>query len=72
MEKNERNRVELEINQILTSIFDDTRDNCLVTATILDAVVKDIEETADKDFNDCDIKIAVGRVLKDRLGVIEF
>lgn len=72
MGKYERKGVELEINQILTSIFDDARDNCVVTATIIDDVIKDIEETADKDFNDCDIKIAVGRVLKNRLGVVEF
>ena len=58
-------------NDLLSSIFTDDYDNALVTTTIIDDVITDIDETADKNFNDSDVRIAVARVLKRRLGVID-
>ena len=34
-----------------------------IIANVLDDVIQDIEETADEDFNDSDVSIALGRVL---------
>ena len=72
MIQEEQNFLKGTINSILSSIFEDDYDNTIVTATIFDEVLQDIEETADKHFNDSDVRIAVARVLKKRLGVVEF
>ena len=32
-------------------------------------IIRDIEETADKEFNDSDIRIAIRRTLFNRLGI---
>lgn len=40
-----------------------------IVDNIIDDVIDDIKETADKDFNEDDIRLAVGRVLFDRLGI---
>ena len=70
-EKEDKNYIRGIVNMILSSIFTDEYDNELVTTTIIDEVIEDIEETADEHFNDSDVRIAVARVLKNRLGVIE-
>ena len=36
---------------------------------IIDDVIEDVELTADKEWNEDDIKLAVGRVICDRLGI---
>ena len=51
--------------------FMDHGDASLITESILDDVIQDIEECADEEFNDCDIDNAVTRVLKKRLGIEE-
>ena len=37
--------------------------------SIFEDVVCDIEECADKDWNDDDMRLAIGRVLCERLGI---
>lgn len=44
-------------------------DTTRVIDLILEDVVKDIEDTADEEFNLSDINIALARVLKARLGI---
>lgn len=71
MQKEYKKFVRGIVNIILSSIFTDESENQSVTDTIIDDVVQDIEECADEDFNDSDVRIAVARVLKNRLGVEE-
>lgn len=49
--------------------FMDSIDASAISEKIYYRVVQDITETADKDFNDGDIDIAIIRVLKESLGV---
>lgn len=57
----------------LSAIFSDNWDVAKVKASILDDVIKDIDETADWSNLDMDevvtddINIAIARVLKDRI-----
>lgn len=55
-------------NGILQRLFE-SYDAERITENILEDVIADIKETADEDFNDVDIEIAVQRVLLDRLGI---
>ena len=71
MIQEEQNFLRGTIQSILSSIFEDDYDNEIVTATIFDEVLQDIEETADEHFNDSDVRIAIARVLKKRLGIWE-
>ena len=71
MQKEDKKYVRGIVNIILSSIFTDESENQSVTDTIIDDVVQDIEECADEHFNDSDVRIAVARVLKNRLGVEE-
>ena len=54
---------------LLCRIFTDATECLLVTNELADEVVEDIEETADKDFNDSDIRIALARVLQKRIDI---
>ncbi len=36
---------------------------------LLDDIIKDIEESADEDFNDDDVRIAIRRTLFEKLGI---
>lgn len=54
---------------LLGRIFTDATECLQVTNELADEVVEDIEETADKDFNDSDIRIALARVLQKRIGI---
>ena len=71
MIQEEQNFLRGTIQSILSSIFEDDYDNEIVTASIFDEVLQDIEETADEHFNDSDVRIAIARVLKKRLGIWE-
>lgn len=39
----------------------------IISDSIVLSVAKDISETADTDFNDSDVRLAIGRVLLNRL-----
>ena len=71
MIQEEQNFLRGTIQSILSSIFEDDYDNEIVTTSIFDEVLQDIEETADEHFNDSDVSIAIARVLKKRLGIWE-
>ena len=40
-----------------------------IAESILEDVKEDIDCSADKDFNEDDMRLAIGRVLMDRLGI---
>lgn len=42
-----------------------------VANDIVLGVANDISETADRDFNDSDVRLAIGRVLVKKLGIKE-
>ena len=44
-------------------IFADSREANTLAERLTEPVAEDIEESADKNFNDCDIDIALVRVL---------
>ena len=71
MIQEEQNFLRGTIQSNLSGIFEDDYDNEIVTASIFDEVLQDIEETADEHFNDSDVRIAIARVLKKRLGIWE-
>jgi len=61
--------IELLTKAMLGHLFYDDYECASVSNLILDDVVEDIEETADEDFNDADVRIAICRVLMKRLGI---
>lgn len=68
--KNEEEEKENVVNHLYTlcqNIFSDDSDIYEFINLIIDDVIDDIHETADEDFNDTDIKIAFGRVLKSNM-----
>lgn len=58
------NKLELFLRQSISSDY--TRS---IAESILEDVKEDIECSADEDFNEDDIRLAIGRVLMDRLGI---
>ena len=50
------------LTKTLSTLFDFSVARDIAEAVLLDVVI-DIEETADENFNDSDINIALGRVL---------
>lgn len=50
-------------------LFGDVTDAIDIAEEIQDDVVRDIVETADEDFNDSDVRIAIVRALRQRLGI---
>ena len=51
-------------------LFMDSNDANLISESILEDVVRDVEECADpKYWNSIDVDIAITRVLKERLGI---
>ena len=58
------NILELFLRQSISSDY--TRS---IAESILEDVKEDIECSADEDFNEDDIRLAIGRVLMDRLGI---
>lgn len=61
--------IELLTKAILGHLFYDDYECASVSDLILDDVVNDVKETADGDFNDADVRIAICRVLMKRLGI---
>lgn len=51
--------------------FADARDAETLADRLVPDMVKDLKETADKNFNDCDINIALVRALKNYLDIEE-
>jgi hypothetical protein len=55
--------------KILSNIFTETEYKNIVYGIIIDDVVRDVEECADKEFNDSDISLAVQRTLMKALNL---
>ena len=71
MNEVQRENVREFVSVVLCGVFTDPLDLNNVTDTILDEVITDIEETADEDFNGSDVRIAIVRVLKKKIGIDE-
>lgn len=70
MNKDDKKFVKSTTFRILSQVFEDGRDAENICDDILDDVIDDIEETADpENWHDGDIRIAIARVLKQRLGM---
>lgn len=54
-------------NMLRKSISDDYVND--ITMKILPDVIDDVECCADEDYNEDDIKLAIGRVLCDKMGI---
>ena len=68
MDNGARASVASIVRRILSQIFTDNWYMELVYGIIIDDVIRDIDDTADVDFNDSDISIAVQRTLMKALG----
>lgn len=55
------------IDNSLRDIFPDSFDKDLVVNSIFGEVVEDVAQTADEEFNNSDIDMAIARVLKARI-----
>ena len=51
----------------LSAVFSDAQERMEVIEWALPQVITDIEETADENFNDSDIRIALARVLYNKI-----
>lgn len=68
IEEEEKTTVEQHLYSLFTKLYDiDDYDVWEMINSIIDDVIDDIHETASEDFNNDDIEIAFGRVLKKRL-----
>lgn len=68
IEEEEKENVEQHLYCLFEkSYYIDDNDIWEMINNIIDDVIDDIHETASEDFNDTDIEIAFGRVLKKRL-----
>lgn len=54
-------------NMLRKSISDDYVGS--ITTMIIDDIIDDIETSADDNYNTDDVKLAIGRVLMNRLGI---
>lgn len=61
--------VRYSVETIVGHFTDDYYDRKKIVDSVLNDVVKDICECADKSFNDSDVRLAFVRVLKSRLGI---
>lgn len=63
-----RTTATLEVEKLLRkSISDDYVGT--ITREIIEDVIEDIETSADVEYNEDDIKLAIGRVLIERMGL---
>lgn len=68
IEEEEKENVEQHLYGLFENFYTiDDSDVWEIISNIIDDVIDDIHETASEDFNDTDIEIAFGRVLKKRL-----
>ena len=68
IEEEEKENVEQHLYGLFENFYTiDDSDVWEMINNIIDDVIEDIHETASEDFNDTDIEIAFGRVLKKRL-----
>jgi hypothetical protein len=69
MDLNNRWYINVTTHKILSNIFTETEYKNIVYGIIIDDVVRDVEECADKEFNDSDISLAVQRTLMKALNL---
>lgn len=69
MDLDNRWYIKVTTHKILSNIFTETEYRNIVYGIIIDDVVRDVEECADKEFNDSDISLAVQRTLMKALNL---
>lgn len=69
MDLDKRWYINVTTHKILSNIFTETEYRNIVYGIIIDDVVRDVEECADKEFNDSDISLAVQRTLMKALNL---
>jgi hypothetical protein len=69
MDLDNRWYINVTTHKILSNIFTETEYKNIVYGIIIDDVVRDVEECADKEFNDSDISLAVQRTLMKALNL---
>jgi hypothetical protein len=69
MDLDNRWYINVTTHKILSNIFTETEYRNIVYGIIIDDVVRDVEECADKEFNDSDISLAVQRTLMKALNL---
>lgn len=69
MDLDNRWYINVTTHKILSNIFTETEYRNIVYGIIIDDVVRDVKECADKEFNDSDISLAVQRTLMKALNL---
>ena len=69
MNKHSRLSASIVVKQYLSQLFTETEYMELVYGIIIDDVIRDIEECADKEFNNSDVSLAVQRALMKALNI---
>lgn len=69
MNRHSRLSASIVVKQYLSQLFTDTEYMELVYGIIIDDVIRDIEESADADFNYSDISLAVQRTILQKMGI---
>ena len=67
MNNNERESVRAIVDEQLMFVISDAYERREVVSTLLPEIIKDVEETADEEFNDSDVSIALSRVLYKKI-----
>lgn len=67
MNNNERESVRAIVDEQLMFVVSDAYERREVVSTLLPEIVKDVEESADEEFNDSDVCIALSRVLYKKI-----
>lgn len=69
MNKHSRLSASIVVKQFLSQLFTETGYMELVYGTIIDDVIRDIEECADEEFNYSDVSLAVQRTILQKMGI---
>ena len=69
MSKHSRLSASIVVKQYLSQLVTETEYMELVYGIIIDDVIRDIEECADKEFNNSDVSLAVQRALMKALNI---
>ena len=69
MNKHSRLSASIVVKHYLSQLFTETEYMELVYDTIIDDVIRDIEECADEVFNYSDVSLAVQRTILQKMGI---
>ena len=69
MNRHSRLSASIVVKHYLSQLFTETEYMELVYDTIIDDVIRDIEECADEKFNYSDVSLAVQRTILQKIGI---